>query len=137
MKQATMPLGDKALWAYRQLLDERRTEYRLYQQLPLKEAARLKLEKLFGTEHVIEVEKDDNELVLGAIIEELHFLCLRSEEGDVQVMWLAPCARCGCQMPSQPLTSLTDLGQAILLFGMTRRVNNHVCPSPAAPNSSD
>ena len=132
-----MPLGDKALWAYRQLLGERREEYRRYQQLPLREAVRLKLEKLFGTEHAIEVEKDDNELVLGAVIEELHFLCLRSEEDDVQVMWITPCARCGYQMPSQPLTSLTDLGQAILLFGMTRTVDNHVCPSPAAPNPSN
>jgi hypothetical protein len=131
-----MPLGDKALWAYRQLLDERRAEYRLYQQLPLPDALRLKLERLFGTEQIIELEEETDSPMSGAVIEELHFLGFRTVEGDIHVLWIMECPSCKQLMPTQPLTSLTDLGQAILLFGMTRRVDNHVCPSPAAPNPS-
>jgi hypothetical protein len=131
MKPAPTPLRNKALIAYQHVLIEKREEYRRYQQLPLRVALRQKLERLFGTEHVIEVEEEIGKPVLGAVIEEFHFLGFRSEESDIIVVWIEPCPRCGHQMASSPLTSLIDLGQEIVLLSMTGRMRDHECPTPA------
>jgi hypothetical protein len=127
MSRASTTLREKALFAYRRVLVEKREEYQLYKPLRIQEALRLKLENLFGTEHVIEIEEEAGEFVLGAVIEEFSFLGIKKPEGGINVVWVEPCPHCGHQMPSKPLTSVTELGQELVLFGMTGKINDHAC----------
>ena len=127
MSHAAITLREKALSAYRRVLVEKREEYRLYKPLRVQDALRLKLENLFGAEHVIEIEEETGKFVLGAVIEEFSFLGIKKPEGGINVVWVEPCPHCGHQMPSKPLESIIDLGQELVLFGLTGRINDHAC----------
>ena len=99
-------------------------------QTKLRGGVRQKLLEMFGDGHEIQFESEDEEedQVLWAEVEGLRFLGYRCEEGSINVVLLAPCLRCGHQMPGKPLARLADLGEGILQFEMTGLLDDHQCP---------
>jgi hypothetical protein len=131
-------LFHKALLAWRDELERQHEAALTDKRTKLRDGMRRKLEKMFGTEHLIELEDDDrNDLVLRAVIENLLFLAFRSPEGAINVVLLMPCPRCGHQMPSSPLTRLANNG-VIRRFGAFTRagfrlggwIPRHYSPTP-------
>lgn len=127
-----MSLYRKALLAWREELEKQRKAALEDRQTGLRERMRRKLEGIFGSGHVIEMEDehDPDDLVLKAIIEGLHFLAFRSSAGDINIVLLMPCPHCGFQMTSEPLKSLADLGRDLLLLEMSGKLSNHECSAP-------
>jgi hypothetical protein len=122
-------LFHKALIAWRDELGRQHEAALVDKQTGLRYGLRRKLEEMFGTEHFIELEDEDDpsDLVLRAVIENLRFLAFRSPEGTINVVLLMPCPRCSHQMPSRPLTRLGDLGRELTQFGMTGIIGEHQC----------
>ena len=122
-------LFHKALLAWRGELEKQHEAALADKRTNLRDGLRRKLEEMFGTEHFIELEDEDdpNDLVLRAMIENLRFLGFRSPEGIINVVLLMPCPRCAHQMPSSPLTRLADLGRELTQFGMTGIIGEHQC----------
>lgn len=83
---------------------------------------------MFGAEHAVEVwDSDPHDLVLWAEIEGLRFLGFRGPDDSINVVLLVKCSRCGHEMSSDTLTSLTDLGRELTQFDMTGALSNHEC----------
>jgi hypothetical protein len=122
-------LFHKALIAWRVELEKQHETTLADKRTKLHDGLRRKLEEMFGTEHFIELEDEDDpdDLVLRAVIENLRFLAFRSPEGGINVVLLMPCPRCNHQMPSRPLIWLADLGRELTQFGMTGIVGEHQC----------
>lgn len=127
MSNTSTPLREKAQHAYRQVLAEKFQEARLYEQLALRDALQLKVWKLFGGECLIDFEENEDEHVLGAVIEELNFLGIRSSNGGLQLVLVESCACCGYKMTSRPITSLVALGRELLQLKMSGTLSNHEC----------
>jgi hypothetical protein len=124
-----LSLFQKALLAWRGELERQHEAALADRRTKLRDGMRRKLEEMFGTEYLIELEEDDDpkDLVLRAVIENLLFLAFRGSEGAINVVLLMPCPRCGYQMPSSPLTRLADLGRELTQFGMTGIIGEHQC----------
>jgi len=123
-------LYQKALLAWRRELVTRHESMLKDQQTKLRDALRQKLTGMFGTDYSIEVEEPhpQEELVLGAVIENLNFLGIRGPDGGINVVLLIQCSCCGHQMPSTSLTRLADLGRELLQFEMNGTLWDHECP---------
>jgi hypothetical protein len=124
------PLYQKALLAWRGELEKQRASILKDKQTKLRDAMHQKLAEICGVEYDIEMEglHAKDELVLGAVIENLNFLAFRSPAGDINIVLLIPCPRCRHQMTSDPLTSLVDLGRELLQFEMKGTLSDHECP---------
>jgi hypothetical protein len=103
------------------ILEDKRTK--------LRDGLRRKLAEMVGPEHVIELEDEDDpdDLVLEAMVENLNFLGFRGPAGEINVILLLPCPKCGQRMTSNPLTRLADLGKELLELEMNGRLSNHQC----------
>jgi hypothetical protein len=128
---SSSPLHYKALLAWRQELERQRKEALADKETPLREALRQRLTGMFGVEHLVELEGrdgDPHDMVLGAKVEGLRFIGFRNRDGDINVVLLEKCSRCGHEMPSNPLTRLADLGRELTRLGMSGVVGEHQCP---------
>lgn len=130
-------LYQTALLAWRRELVKRHESMLKDQQTKLRDALRQKLTEMFSTDYSIEVEDPhaQEELVLGAVIENLNFLGIRGSDGGINVVLLIPCSRCGHQMPSTYLTRLADLGRELLQFEMNGTLRDHECPDTPSDKS--
>lgn len=124
------PLYQKALLAWRGELEKQRASILKDKQTKLRDAMSQKLAEICGAEYDIEMEgvHARDELVLGAVVENLNFLALRGSSGAINVILLVPCPRCHYQMTSTPLTCLADLGRELLQFEMKGTLSDHECP---------
>lgn len=118
-----------ALLAWRQELMAQAEEISVYKEMTIRDGLRRKLKELFGTGHEIELDTEGgpNDPVLGAVVDGLHFLGIRCEDGRIKITMLIRCARCGHQMPSKFLHNISDLGQQLLEFEMSGILNDHEC----------
>lgn len=123
-------LYQKALLARRGELVAQRESMLKDKQTKMRDALRQKLTEMFGADYQIEIEgaHAKEELILGAVIEDLNFLAIRGPGGDISIVLLVPCSRCGHQMPSASLTRLADLGRELLQFEMNGMLRDHECP---------
>lgn len=120
----------KALLAWRRELERQCRNAFKDKATPLREGLRRKLVEMFGTEYTVEVEvRDDDpyDLVLSAQVDGLRFIGFRSPDGSINVVLLKKCSHCEHEMPTNPLTSLADLGRELTQFGMTGSVGEHRC----------
>jgi hypothetical protein len=126
---SNLPLCHKALLAWQDELEKRYKATLEDKQSRLRDRFLKKLTEMFGPAHIIRLDDEDdpNDLILGAVIEELRFLAFRTSLGDIKVVFLMPCSRCGHQMPSGPLTSLADLGKELTTLSMSGTLSNHEC----------
>lgn len=124
-----LSLYQRALLSWRQELVKQEQAAHKDKQTKLHERLRQRLEEMFGTEHLIEIEivDDPTDLVLGAAIENLNFLAFRRSTSDIQIVLLIPCPRCGQQMASDPLRCIADLGRELLQFEMNGTLITHEC----------
>ena len=127
MGNISAPLRKRALHAYQQVLAEKLRDARLCEQLTLRDAFQLKLWKLFGGDCLVDFEGDEDERVLGATVEGLKFLGIRCSNGDVKLILVELCPRCGHNMTSQSLTSLIALGGELFQLEMGGTLSNHEC----------
>lgn len=133
-------LHHKALLAWRRELERQSRKALEDKATPLHEGLRRKLVEMFGTEYAVEVEvRDDDpyDLVLSAEVDGLRFIGFRSPDGSINVVLLKKCSRCEHEMPSNPLTNLSDLGRELTQFGMTGSVGEHRCLDKDATIHSD
>lgn len=124
------PLYQKALLAWRQELKARHDSMLKGKGMKLRNALQQKLAEMFGSDYLIELEgaHAEEEIVLGAVIENLNFLAFRHSSGDIDIVLLVLCPRCGHQMASDPLTRLFDLGRELLQLEMNGMIGEHECP---------
>lgn len=120
----------KALLAWRGVLAAQHQSMLKDRQTKMRDALRQKLAEMFGSDYPIEIEDahPKEELVLGVVIENLNFLAIRGPAGDISIVLLVPCSRCGHQMPSAPLSRLADLGRELLQLEMKGTLRDHECP---------
>lgn len=128
-----------ALLAWRCELEKLREEALRYKRLNLREGLRLKLTEMFGTDYEIFEESggDPDDPVRGAVIDNLSFLAIRQRDGNINVHLLVPCFSCGYQMPSEPLSGISDLGRELLQLEMKGRLGDHKCPTGSENSSTD
>lgn len=119
----------KALLAWRQELAARHNSTLKDKGTKMRNALQQKLVEMFGSDYSIEIEGTHakEEMILGAVIENLNFLAFRREASDINIVLLIPCPRCGSQMTSDPLTCLADLGRELLQFEMNGTLHEHEC----------
>ena len=124
-------LYEKALLAWRRELVARHDSTLKDKGTKMRYALRQKLVDMFGSEYPIEMEDAHakEKMVLGAVIENLNFLAFRRSAGDIHIVLMMPCSRCGYQMPSESLTCLADLGRELLKFEMSGTLRDHECPN--------
>lgn len=127
MGNTSTSLRERAIHAYREVLAEKLRERRLYGQLALRDALQLKIWKLFGGDCLIDFGDNEDELILSVVIEGLNFIGLRSRDGDVQLIFVEPCPRCGYKMTSRSITSLVALGQELSQLEIDSTLSNHDC----------
>jgi hypothetical protein len=127
MKGTLVSLREEALLAYERATLERYLECCRYEQLPLREAVRQKLIRMFGDGRRIEVEGSESETEQWAKIEEFCFLGIRAPRGEVLVTWITACPKCGMQVGSDFLMSLVDLGREVDELSRTGRLIGHDC----------
>lgn len=127
-QQAHRALRDAALSAYDRLRRERFEERERYRGMALRDALRLKLERVLGVGYDIAIGAGGSERERFAEIDGLRFLGVRLPDGDVGVVWVARCPRCGEEKGGRFLEALTDLGEEIAQFRLTGRVGGHQCP---------
>jgi hypothetical protein len=127
-------LYQKALLAWRQELVAQHDSTLKDKRMKMRDALRQKLEEMFGSDYPIELEDEhtQEEIILGAVIENLNFLALRRAAGDIHIVLMIPCPHCGYQMPSDSLTCLADLGRELLQFEMKGTLGKHECPGAPA-----
>jgi hypothetical protein len=132
-------LYTEALLAWRRELEKLRDEALRYKRLNLKEGLRLKLTEMFGTDYEIfeEGDGDPDDPVRGAVVDNLPFLAIRQRDGNINMHLLVPCFSCGYQMPSEPLSSISDLGRELLQFEMKGRLGDHECPTHSENSATD
>jgi hypothetical protein len=128
------PLYQKALLAWRRELVARHETTLKDKGMKMRDALRQKLVDMFGSDYQIELEGTHvkEEIILGAVIENLNFLALRRAAGDIHIVLMIPCSHCGYQMPSNSLTCLADLGRELLQFEMKGTLGEHECPDAPA-----
>lgn len=131
-------LYQQALLAWRRELVTRHESVLKDRQTKMRNALRQKLTEMFGTDYSIEMEEPhaQEELILGAVIENLNFLGIRGSDEGINVVLLIPCSRCGHQMPSTYLTCLAGLGRELLQFEMNGTLRDHKCPDTPSDKSS-
>lgn len=124
-------LYTKALLAWRGELEKLREEALRYKRVNLREGLHLKLIEMFGADYEIVEERDGDpdDPVRGAVVDNLSFLAIRQRDGNINVHLLVPCFRCGYAMPSEPLSSISDLGQELLKLEMKGYIGAHECPT--------
>lgn len=137
MKHATTPLRDKALLARQRALVRKYEELSQYQQMALRDALSLKLEKIVGVEYDIEIEAGESEHELFATVDGLRFLGVREPHGDIYVVWVARCPKCGGEHGGRLLTGITDLGEDLAEFDRTSRIGKHQCTGTPAKTPSE
>jgi hypothetical protein len=129
------PLYQKALLAWRQELMLQRDSMLKDKQAKLRDRMCQKLEEMFGADYPITIEgahaKDD--LVLGAVVEDLNLLAFRDAQGNINIVLLVLCPRCGHQIAGDPLTRLADLGRELLELDMKGTIGDHECPADRPP----
>lgn len=127
-------LYQKALLAWRRELVAQHESALKDKGAKLRDALQQKLVDMFGSDHQIELEGThaNEEIILGAVIENLNFLALRRNAGDINIVLMIPCSRCGYQMPSEFLTCLADLGRELLQFEMKGTLGEHECPNTSS-----
>jgi hypothetical protein len=132
-------LYQEALLAWRRELVAQHELMLKDRQTKMRDALRQKLTEMFGPDYPIEMEgaHAKEELVLGAVVEDLNFLAIRGPSGGINVVLLVLCSRCGHQMPSAPLTRLADLGRELLDLEMKGIVGEHECPDTTSDGNLD
>jgi hypothetical protein len=123
------PLYRKALLAWQDELEKQYKAILEDKQSSLRNGFLKKLREMFGPSHAIEVEgeNDPNDMALSAVIEGLRFLSFRTPAGNINIVFVMRCPRCGHQMPSAPLTRLADLGRELTNLAMSGSLSNHEC----------
>jgi hypothetical protein len=123
-------LYQTALLAWRRELVARHESTLKDKGTKMRDALRQKLVDMFGSDYQIELEgtHTKEEMILGAVIENLNFLAFRRAAGNIHVVLMIPCSHCGYQMPSDSLTCLADLGRELLQFEMKGTLGEHECP---------
>lgn len=124
-----LPLYHKALLAWQRELERQHREALEDKRTTLRDGFLNKLSEMFGPDHGIEMVDNLNETVQRAVIEDLNFLAFRTPPGNIHIVLLVPCPRCGHQMPSGALTRLADLGRELLQLETSGALSNHECPA--------
>lgn len=104
------------------ILEDKRTK--------LRDGFHRKLTEIVGPEYAIEIkdaEDGSEDLMLDATVDHLEFIGFRGPAGDINIIFVVLCPRCGHKMTSSPLTRLADLGKDLLQLEMTGRLSNHEC----------
>jgi hypothetical protein len=96
----------------------------------LRDGLHQKLAEIVGPEYVVKIKDaadDSEDLMLEAVVDYLDFIGFRGPAGEINVILVVLCPRCGHNMPSNPLTVLTDLGRELLRLEMTGNLGDHEC----------
>lgn len=124
-----LSLYHRAVLAWRDELEKQREATLADKRTKLRDGLRRKLTEMFGPEHQIEMEgeRDSDDVVLEAMVENLNFLGFRDPAGEINVILTLPCPNCMNRMTSIPLNQLADVGRELLQLEMTGRLSNHEC----------